>query len=165
VVGFPGHFSYIADMPDHLKKEADPRMHSAEHLLAGTMVRLFGTGRPFTTHLEKKKSKVDFHFDRNLSPEEIADVEKRVNDAIRANLIVREEFLPRPEAAAQFDLHRLPDSAGDVVRIVRIGEYDACPCSGVHVQTTAEIGTFRIISSSHEDGALRVRFKLDPAAA
>ena len=145
-------------------KEADPRMHSAEHILAGTLVRLFATGRPFTTHLEKKKSKADFHFHRELTGEEVADIERRVNEVIRADLPVREEFLPRSEAAGRYDLGRLPDAAGDTVRVVHIGEYDACPCSGHHVASTAGIGPFRIVSTTYEDGALRVRFSLgDPA--
>jgi misacylated tRNA(Ala) deacylase len=49
---------------------------------------------------------------------------------------------------------------GDIVRIVHIGDFDACPCSGVHVRSTREIGVFRIVSTTFEDGALRVRFKL-----
>jgi len=49
-------------------KDTDPRMHSAEHILSATLVASFGMGRPFTTHLEKKKSKADYHFDRTLTP-------------------------------------------------------------------------------------------------
>jgi alanyl-tRNA synthetase len=144
-------------------KVADSRMHSAEHILAGTLIRMLGTGRPFTTHLEKKKSKADFRFNRPLTAEENAEIEHRVNEVIKADLPVREEFLPRAEAAGQFDLSRLPDAVGEMVRIIRIGDYDACPCSGLHVASTREIGPFRLVSSSHENGALRVRFTLgDP---
>ena len=50
--------------------------------------------------------------------------------------------------------------AGDKIRIIRIGDYDACPCSGLHVSSTNEIGTFKIISTDHNEGVLRVRFKL-----
>jgi len=145
-------------------KIVDPRMHSAEHILSGTMVRIHGTGRPFTTHLEKKKSKVDFRFPRPLTDEELADLERRVNQVIAGDLPVWEETLDREEAARQFDLARLPDSAGERVRIVHIGDYDACPCSGEHVRTTSEIGIFRLISASHDEGALRLRFKLSSAA-
>jgi Ser-tRNA(Ala) deacylase AlaX len=135
-------------------------MHSAEHILSGTMVRLHGCGRPFTTHLEKKKSKVDIRFPRPLTEEEFAGLEQRVNEVIAQDLPVWEELLERDEASRRFDLARLPDSTGDTVRIIHIGDYDACPCSGQHVRTTSEIGTFRLVSASHEDGALRIRFKL-----
>lgn len=73
---------------------------------------------------------------------------------------VTEEFLKRDEAINNFKLSQLPDDAGDTIRIIKIGDYDACPCSGVHVQSTKEIDKFQIISTSFEDGVLRVRFKL-----
>jgi len=142
-------------------KEIDPRMHTAEHLLSGTLVAMFDMGRPFTTHLEKKKSKADYRFARTLTEEEARDVEERVNALIDADLPVSEEFLSRDEAARQFDLSRLPDAAGDQVRVVRCGDADACPCSGPHVTSTRQCGRLRLISWSHEDGALRVRFRLE----
>lgn len=144
-----------------MPKDYDPRMHSAEHILNQTMVRMFTCGRAFSTHLEKKKSKCDYRFDRDLTDEEVRELERRVNEVIQSNAVVREELLSRSDAARSFDLSRLPDQAGDAVRIIRIGEYDACPCIGQHVTTTKEIGTFRIISTSYDNGVLRVRFKLD----
>ena len=142
-------------------KEIDRRMHTAEHLLSGTLVAMFGMGRPFTTHLEKKKSKADYRFARTLTEEEARSVEERVNALIDADLPVREEYLSREEAAAQFDLSRLPDAAGDRVRVVHCGNADACPCSGPHVASTKQCGRIRLISWSYEDGALRVRFRLE----
>jgi misacylated tRNA(Ala) deacylase len=143
-------------------KEADPRMHSAEHILTGVLVRKFGIGRPFTTHLEKKKSKADYRFTRTLTEEEAHSVEEAVNEQIALDLQVREEFLLREVAAQTFNLSRLPDDVGDTVRIIRIGDFDACLCSGVHVGTSTEIGRFRLISWSFEEGALRIRFRLEP---
>jgi len=75
-------------------------------------------------------------------------------------LQVTEEFLNRDEAINNFKLSQLPDDAGDTIRIIKIGDYDACPCSGVHVSSTKEIGMFQIISTSYENEVLRVRFKL-----
>jgi Ser-tRNA(Ala) deacylase AlaX len=144
-------------------KEADPRMHSAEHMLTGALVSMFQCGRPFTTHLEKKKSKADYHFDRPLTAAEVEEIERLVNEAISADLPVQECFLPRIEAQVSFDLARLPEEVGDTVRIIRIGDFDACPCGGMHVKSTREIGRFKIVSTTHEDGALRVRFKLGEA--
>jgi Ser-tRNA(Ala) deacylase AlaX len=138
-------------------------MHSAEHILNQTMVRMFNRGRSFSAHVEKKKSKVDYHFDRNLTDEEVARLEHSVNEVIRADMTVREEFITRKEALRTFNLDRLPEDSGDTIRIIRIGDYDACPCSGEHVGATKEIGAFRIISTSHESGVLRIRFKLDSA--
>ena len=143
-----------------IKKQVDPRMHSAEHLLNQTMNRMFGCGRCFSAHIEKKKSKCDYHFRRMLADEEIEEVEKTVNQAVYANLPVTEEFLTRGEAAVLFDLSRLADVSDELLRIIKIGDYDSCPCIGPHVKFSGEIGRFIITSVSFEDNVLRVRFKL-----
>jgi alanyl-tRNA synthetase len=124
------------------------------------MVRMFNCGRSFSNHIEKKKSKCDYHFDRNLTSEEIEQINSKVNEVIQQNLLVKEEYYKRDEAQNIFNLSRLPDDTGDLVRVIKIGDYDACPCSGLHVTDTKEIGTFKIISTSFEDGVLRIRFKL-----
>ncbi len=136
-------------------------MHSAEHLLNQTMVRMFNCGRCFSSHIEKKKSKCDYHFERALREQEIEDIQKRVNGVIQADLGVSEEYVSRGEAKERYNLDRLPEEAGDSIRIIRIGDYDACPCIGPHVQSTKEIGEFRIVSTSFEKGVLRIRYKLD----
>lgn len=135
-------------------------MHSAEHILNQTMVRMFDRGRAFSAHVEKKKSKCDYHFDRDLTPQEKEEIERRVNEVIAADLPVREEYLTREEAAPSFNLSRLPGEAGETIRIIRIGDYDACPCSGEHVEHSGAIGGFRIISTAYDEGVLRVRFRL-----
>ncbi len=142
-------------------KQYDPRMHSAEHILNQTMVRMFNCGRSFSNHLEKKKSKCDYHFSRELSQDEISEIENRVNKIIDSNLSVKEDFVDRTKAGEKFVLDRLPDDAGDTIRIIRIGDYDACPCIGQHVNTTNEIGKFKIISTNYENNVLRIRFKLE----
>jgi misacylated tRNA(Ala) deacylase len=148
-----------------MKKNYDPQMHSAEHILNQTMDRIFNCGRCVTSHIEKKKSKCDYRFHRPLTPNEIARVQKQVNDIIDANLPVTERYMPRDEAAGRFNLKRLPDSAGDLIRIVDIGDYDACPCIGSHVRSTKEIGNFQIASTAYEDGILRIRFIVATPAA
>ncbi len=143
-----------------MSKSYDPRMHSAEHILNQTMVRMFNCGRSFSAHIEKKKSKCDYHFNRNLTPQEISNLENKVNEVINLNLHVSEEFLERGQAKDKFNLERLPDDAGNEIRIIKIGSYDSCPCSGIHVNSTKDIGAFKIISSDFNEGILRVRFKL-----
>lgn len=142
------------------EKNYDPQMHSAEHILNGTMVKLFSVKRSFTNHLEKKKSKCDYYFDRDLTEEEKALIQDSVNEVIGKNLDVFEEFIERSEAEKLFDLSKLPSDAGDMIRIIRVGDYDACPCIGPHVSNTKEIGTFILNTTGYEDGVLRLRFKL-----
>jgi misacylated tRNA(Ala) deacylase len=143
-----------------MKKEFDPRMHSAEHILNQTMDRMFGCGRCFSAHIEKKKSKCDYHYHKDLSGDEIKEIEKRINDVINADLPVTEEYISLEEAERDYVIDRLPSDAGDNIRIVKVGDYDACPCIGPHVTSTKMIGSFRITSKSFENGVLRIRFKL-----
>lgn len=143
-----------------MSKDYNPKMHSAEHILNQTMIRLFDCGRSFSAHIEKKKSKCDYHFNRNLTDEEILQIETKVNEVIKTNLIVSEHFYTKDEASKIVNLSKLPEDSGDVIRIIKIGDYDLCPCSGMHVQSTNEIGKFKIISSSFEENVLRIRFKL-----
>lgn len=147
-------------MAEQAEKQFDPRMHSAEHIVNQTMIRMFGCARCFSAHIEKKKSKLDYRFDRPLSEEETGELERRVNEVIRADRPVAEEFTSKQEAQARYNLDRLPPDAGERIRIVKIGDYDACPCIGPHVKSTGEIGSFRVVSASFEDGVLRIRFKL-----
>lgn len=150
----------IRDMNQQAEKQFDPRMHSAEHIVNQTMIRMFNCGRSFSAHIEKRKSKLDYHFDRALEGAEVRELERRVNRVIDADLPVTEEFIDRAEAERLYNLERLPKSAGEQIRIIRIGDYDACPCIGPHVASTGEIGRFRVISTSFDDGVLRIRFKL-----
>jgi alanyl-tRNA synthetase len=142
------------------RKEHDPRMHSAEHILNQTMVRMFNCGRAFSAHIEKKKSKCDYHFERNLFAEEITRIEGKVNEVIKSDLPILERILTKEEAGKIVSLTKFPQNAGESVRIISIGEYDVCPCSGAHASSTKEIGEFRIISSDWANGILRIRFKI-----
>jgi alanyl-tRNA synthetase len=147
-------------MPEQSEKQFDPRMHSAEHIVNQTMIRMFGCGRCFSAHIEKKKSKLDYRFERPLTDEEVKELERRVNEVISADMPVREQFMPRAEAEEHFSLTRLPEDAGEILRIIRIGDYDACPCIGPHVESTGQIGGFRVVSASFDGGVLRIRYKL-----
>lgn len=144
-----------------MTKEYPSQMHTAEHILNQTMVRMFNCGRSFSNHIEKKKSKCDYHFNRNLSDDEIQEIETGVISVINQNLDITEEFIPRERASELFDLQRLPDAVGETIRVIKVGDYDACPCIGQHVKNTSEIGEFRIISTSFDDGILRIRFKVE----
>jgi misacylated tRNA(Ala) deacylase len=141
-------------------KQYHPQMHSAEHILNQTMVRMFNCGRSFSNHIEKKKSKCDYHFERDLTGAELEEIERRVNEVIQNDLKVVEEFISKDDAEKEYNLTKLPGEVGDTIRIIKISDYDACPCSGLHVSHTKEIGRFKIISTAYDVGKLRIRFKL-----
>ncbi|MDR2389179.1 MAG: hypothetical protein LBD89_05260 [Tannerellaceae bacterium] len=145
---------------EHNKDEYPP-MHTAEHILNQTMVRLFGCGRSRNAHIERKKSKCDYLLGSDPGPEALAEVEKCVNEVIDRRLPVTVEFLRREEAEGLVDLGKLPADVGETLRIVRVGDYDACACIGRHVSNTSEIGRFRLLNCDYADGRLRLRFKLE----
>lgn len=144
-----------------MAKNYNEPMHTAEHILNQTMVRMFNKGRSFSAHLERKKSKCDYHFDRNLSDIEITEIEQKVNNIIKMNLDITEEIIDFAEAEQKYNLQKLPNDVTEKVRIIKVGDYDACPCIGQHVNNTSEIGRFKIISTSFENDILRLRFKLE----
>ena len=135
-------------------------MHSCEHILNGTMVKMFGCPRSKNAHIERKKSKCDYLLDNEPTAEQVAAVEAKENEEIAKNHDVTVEFMSREEAAKIVDLSKLPKDASETLRIVRIGDYDVCACIGAHVSNTSEIGTFKIISHSFADGVWRLRWKI-----
>lgn len=143
------------------KKDYFAPMHTAEHILNQTMVRVFGCARSKTNHIEKTKSKCDYFLPAAPTEEQMREVERLVNEVIASRAPVRAEVLARAEAEKRVDLSSLPPEAKGEVRLVYVGAYDVCPCIGKHVENTAQIGRFKIISYDYADGRLRVRFKLE----
>lgn len=136
-------------------------MHTAEHILNQTMVKMFGCPRSKNAHIERKKSKCDYILSNAPTEEQVKAIEDKVNEVISRNLIVLEEFLPISQATEIVDLSKLPENVSETLRIIRVGDYDACACIGTHVKQTSEIGRFKIISHDFENGRWRVRFKLE----
>ena len=144
---------------EHNKQEHPP-MHTAEHILNATMVKMFGCPRSRNAHIEKKKSKCDYLLDAEPTEAQIAEIEARVNEVIAQNLDVTIEFMPLSEAGAYVDLSKLPENVSETLRIVKVGDYDACACIGAHVENTSQIGTFKILSHDYADGRWRLRWKV-----
>lgn len=145
---------------EHNKQEFPPA-HTAEHILNQTMVRMFGCERSRHTHIERKKSKLDYQLPTCPTAEQVPEIERRVNEVIARDLPVTMDYMTQEEAVRLFDLGKLPEDASSTLRIVRVGDYDACPCIGTHVAHTAEIGHFRISSTRYADGVFRIVFHLD----
>ena len=135
-------------------------MHTTEHLLNQTMIRMLGCERSRNAHIARKKSKCDYTLPYEPTAEQIAEIENKVNEVIRQNLPVYIGFVSRENVPTEVDLSKLPTDASETLRIVSIGDYDICACIGTHVTNTSEIGTFKIISHTWENGTLRLRFKL-----
>lgn len=139
-----------------------PPAHTAEHLLNQTMIRLFGCERSFNAHVERKKSKMSFHLKQKPSRQQEKEIERRMNELIDQDLPVTFEVVSRSELPEGISLERLPLDAGNTVRLVRIGDYDVCPCIGRHVRSTAQIGRFEMLGTNWDEHehSFRVRFKI-----
>jgi Ser-tRNA(Ala) deacylase AlaX len=140
-----------------------PPAHTAEHLLNQTMIRLFGCERSYNAHVERKKSKMSFHLDHKPTRQEEKEIERRMNDLIAQDLPVTFEEISRHDSLPEgISLDRLPADAGDTIRLVRIGDYDVCPCIGRHVRSTSQIGRFEMLGTNWDETerSFRVRFKI-----
>lgn len=149
---------------EHNKAEFPPA-HSAEHLLNQTMVRMFGCERSKNAHIERKKSKINYELEKCPTEQQVADIERIINELIADDLPVAYELVDRNNIPEGVKLDKLPDNASEMLRLVRIGEYDVCPCIGTHVNSTAEIGHFHITSTSFNNGSFRIVFKVQPQNA
>lgn len=144
---------------EHHKEEFAPA-HTAEHLLNQTMIRMFGCERSRNAHIERKKSKINYNLTVCPTAEEVAEIERIMNEVIEKDLPVTYEFVTRDNIPEGVVLDKLPEDASETLRIVRIGDYDICACIGNHVETTKEIGTFKITSTSYNEGNFRIVFKV-----
>ena len=169
--GFLLAYSYLCnqirnDMADYLfnehNKEEFPPAHTAEHLLNQTMIRIFGCERSFNAHIERKKSKMSFHLDHKPSRQEEKMIEVRMNELIEEDLPVTFEIVSRDDLPEGIDPSRLPEDVSDTIRLVRIGDYDVCPCIGKHVRSTSQIGRFEMLGTNWDEHerSFRVRFKI-----
>ena len=144
---------------EHNKAEFPPA-HTAEHLLNQTLVRMFGCGRSKNAHIERKKSKINWPLPTCPTSEQIAEIEKTMNDLISQDLPVTYEFVTRDNIPSDVSLEKLPEDASETLRLVRIGNYDVCACIGTHVESTGKIGSFKINSTSYNEGNFRIVFKV-----
>ena len=135
-------------------------MHTTEHILNQTMVRMFGCKRSKNAHIERKKSKCDYQLQAEPTAEQIADIEEEVNKVIASHIPVTTEYTTIDKLPPEVETEKLPEDVSETIRLVRIGDYDLCACVGLHVMNTSEIGVFKIISHTWENGTLRLRFKL-----
>ena len=148
-------------MNEHNKEEFPPA-HTAEHLLNQVMIRLFGCTRSHNAHIERKKSKMSFILDHKPTRQEEKEIEREMVRLIEEDLPVTFEYVTRDEIPEQVSLDRLPDDASETIRLVRIGDFDVCPCIGKHVRSTSQIGRFEMLGTNWDEHehSFRVRFKI-----
>ncbi|WP_314961453.1 hypothetical protein [Prevotella pallens] len=145
-------------------KEEFPPAHTAEHLLNQLMVRMFGTERSRNAHIERKKSKMTFVLQQKPSRKEEKAITDEMNRLIEEDFPVTYELVERNNLPENVTLERLPEDASEKIRLVRIGDYDVCPCIGKHVRSTKQIGKFELLGTNWDEHSksFRIRFKVIP---
>lgn len=145
-------------------KDEFPPAHTAEHLLNQVMIRMFGCERSRNAHIERKKSKISYHLDHKPSRQEEKAIGDKMNELIEDDLPVTYEDVDRNHVPEGINLDRLPEDASQTIRLVRIGDFDVCPCIGKYVRSTSQIGRFEILGTNWDEQShtFRIRFKVIP---
>ena len=132
--------------------------HTATHLLQAALREVLGDHvTQAGSAVRPDKLRFDFTHGAALRPEEREEIEQRVNRAVFANRSVRTYETTLAEARALGAMALFGEKYGDVVRVVEVPDVSTELCGGTHVRSTAEIGTFAILSEgSVGSGARRI---------
>ena len=151
---------------DRATRHATMRNHTATHLLhAALRERLGGHVRQAGSAVRPDKLRFDFTHGQALGPDQVVEIEERVNGWIKASLPVRWMNMERGEAERLGAMALFGEKYGDWVRVVEVEDVSRELCGGTHVSNTAEIGVFKILSEgSSAANVRRIEALTGPAA-
>ncbi len=156
----------VEALVDRQTRHATMRNHTATHLLHAALRERLGTHvRQAGSAVRPDKLRFDFTHGQSLSPEELRDVEDRVNEWISASAPVRWLEMERTEAEALGAMALFGEKYGEWVRVVEIDGVSRELCGGTHVANTAEIGVFKLTAEgSSAANVRRIEAITGPAA-
>ena len=138
------------------RRQAIMRAHSATHLLDAALKKVLGDHvHQAGSLVEPDRIRFDFTHFEGITAEELAQVDKLVNDAILNGYPVITEVLPIEEAKQKGAVAMFGEKYGDVVRVVEMGDFSMEFCGGTHLDNTAKVGTFRIKSEGSVASGVR----------
>jgi alanyl-tRNA synthetase len=133
------------------------RRHTAQHIISGIAEKNFGL-KTVGVHIGLESCTVDF--DKKIDFETAQAIERDSMEVVTENIPVETVFNDT-DARSRFDLKEI---GSDMIRVVKIGDYDASACCGTHVRRTGDIGIIRILDLESKKNGTRVSFDAGPAA-
>ena len=141
---------------DEQRRASICRNHTATHLMQKALREVLGEHvHQAGSYQDDKITRFDFTHFNAVTPEELVEVEKRVNEKIFASLPVTIQNLPIEEAKKMGAMALFGEKYGKVVRVVDAGGWSVEFCGGTHVKNTAQIGCFKILSEASVAAGIR----------
>ena len=146
--------TFKGGLQDH--SEETTKLHSATHLLQAALRKVLGDEvYQKGSNITAERLRFDFAFGRKVTKEELAEVERLVNEAIRADLPVVMEEMTVPEAIEKGAMHVFESKYGDRVRTYKMGDFSFEICGGPHVEHTGVLGEFHIQKEEASSAGVR----------
>lgn len=142
-------------LADH--SEATARLHTATHLMHRALKEVLhdDNANQKGSNITEERLRFDFTFPRALTPEEIREVEDKVNEAIKADVPVVCEEMTVEEAKEQGAVGLFTAKYGEKVKVYTMGKYSKEICGGPHASHTGELGHFRIVKEQSSSAGVR----------
>ena len=132
------------------------RLHTATHLLHAALRKVLGDEvAQKGSNITAERLRFDFSFGRKMTPEELAEVERLVNEAIAADVPVVCEEMTVPEAKSKGAIGLFESKYGERVRTYKMGEFSFEICGGPHATHTGELGHFKILKEESSSAGVR----------
>ncbi len=145
---------FACGLADH--KEETTRLHTATHLLhAALKIVCSPDVEQKGSNITEERLRFDFNFPRKLTPEEVAEVERLVNEQIQKNVPVVMREMSLEEAKKEGFTGLFESKYGERVKTYTIGDFSKEICGGPHAKSTGELGTFKIAKQENVSAGIK----------
>ncbi|MCW1292000.1 MAG: alanine--tRNA ligase [Candidatus Rehaiarchaeum fermentans] len=148
---------------DKERREALKIHHSATHIIGGSARKILGEfANQAGAEKDVNEAHLDITFYRQLTDDEIKNIEDLANEIVRRNEKISATFMNRTEAEEKYGMQIYQGGVigGKDIRIVKVDDFDVEACGGLHCENTGEIGLIKITNVRKiQDGVIRITFK------